>query len=672
MAKKITTIHNKHNIAYQMYESVSETTNTAYYVFVGDQYDRPEILDINESNKDIIFNTYQNMIMGKRVTPDDIKLVIRNVPYVSNTVYTSYDDEDQNLISKDFYAVVNAASYYHVYKCLDNNNGSPSTITPDITHITGANTSLYETSDGYRWKYMYSISSAENNKFSTTDYFPIKANSIVTDSAVDGSIDIIKVEDGGKRYDNYLEGSFTPTQIKVNGNSYLYEISNSNINTSNGFYTNCLIYISSGTGLGQYRYITDYISNSNGNYIVIDTEFDVTPTNSTEYEIYPNVKIIGSGQTVNAIARALVNAYSTNSIYKIELLDRGQNYNYHSVYVEANDVIKAVNNFSEASIRSIYVPPGGHGSSIENELYSTRLVISTEFANSESNTIPTSNKFNQVGILRDPMFANVNIRMQTEFGNFQINEKLVKIEPIRININVACNTTSANITCSEADFENQLIVGDYVYLSVNNSTQHQLLTVNSIVNSSLITLSSNASFESNNAWIYLANVSSNAYVTELVLANSVMVTNVQGIFESGDRVIGVDSGASGVVTYTVRNDEFKGFQTFVQLQKLSGNLVSGQFIENEIVYQGNLTTTNAAFHSIINTNDDIVMYVSNTVGSFVSANVIGSNSLAIASISNVYSGEIVFGSGEVLYLNNISAVERANTQKETFKIIFEF
>jgi ABC-type cobalt transport system substrate-binding protein len=672
MTKKITTIHNKHNIASQMYESVSETTNTAYYVFVGDQYDRPEILDMNESNKDITFNTYQNMIMGKRVTPDDIKLVIRNVPYVSNTVYTSYDDEDQDLINKDFYAVVNASSYYHVYKCLDNNGGIPSTVTPDIAHIIGANTSLYETSDGYRWKYMYSISSAENTKFSTTDFFPIKANNNVMETAVDGSIDIIKVEDGGKRYDNYLEGSFTATQIKVNSNSYLYEITNSNISTSNGFYTNCLIYISSGTGVGQYRYITDYISNSNGNYIVIDTEFDVTPTNASEYEIYPNVKIIGSGQTTNVVARAIINAYSTNSVYKIEILNRGQNYNYHSAYVEANDVIKTIDNFSEAVVRSIYVPPGGHGSSIENELFSSRLVISTEFANSESNTIPTSNKFNQVGILKDPMFANVNIRLQNEYGNFQINEKILKIKPIRVNINAICNTTSANITCADADWNNQLNTGEYVYLSTNNASKHQLLTVNSIVNSTVITVSSNASFESNDAWFYVANVSSNAYVKELVLANSIIVTNVQGIFESGDRIIGVDSGASGIVTNVYRNGESKSFNTFVQLQKMKGSLVSGQFIENETIYQSNLTTANATFHSIINTNTGITMYVSNAIGSFTSSNVYGSNSLAIASINDVYSGEILFGSGEILYLNNISAVERANTQKETFKIIFEF
>jgi len=115
MAKKLTTVHNKHHVATQFLESVSETTNTAYYVFVGDQYDRSSVREISESDRDIIIDTYQNMIMGKRVTPSDIKLGIRNIPYVSNTKYDMYDDQDQYLSIKNYYVVVNASSYYHVY-----------------------------------------------------------------------------------------------------------------------------------------------------------------------------------------------------------------------------------------------------------------------------------------------------------------------------------------------------------------------------------------------------------------------------------------------------------------------------------------------------------------------------------------------------------------------------
>ena len=679
MAKKLTTVHNKHHVATQFLESVSETTNTAYYVFVGDQYDRSSVREISESDRDIIIDTYQNMIMGKRVTPSDIKLGIRNIPYVSNTKYDMYDDQDQYLSIKNYYVVVNASSYYHVYKCLDNNGNTYSTITPDISHISGANTELYETSDGYRWKYLFSISSSAKNKFATDDYFPIVANTSVTRSAVDGSINLIKVIDGGKRYDNYLEGTFSTSHIKINGNSVLYEISNSNINTTNTFYSNCLIYLSSGTGIGQYRKIVDYFTNSNGNYIVVNSEFTTVPTNGTEWEIYPYVKIVGSGQTINAVARAIVNSSSSNSIHKIEILDPGKNYNYHDSTIEVSSVVSTSENFRQANVRSIYSPPGGHGSSIENELYCKNMIISVEFANSESNTILTTNKFNQVGLLKDPLFTNVQLNLDNVVGTFTPDEKIVKINPIRINTNAISNSTS-NITCNSAAFNTQLQAGDTIYLRTSDSTEHFIHTVNSIVNSTVITLTTNTSITSNNVWIYLANVSSNGYLSDIKTANSILLSNVQGIFQTDDTVVGLQSGTVGTVTTIYRNDVAKGFNTFIQLGKFVGNLVSGTFTENEIIYQGNLTAANATLHSVINTSSNgILLYVSNTVGSFsfgnvgnVSFTVTGNDSLAVAHVSNSYPGELVYGSGEVLYLNNIEAVEREETQKEVFKIIFEF
>lgn len=681
MATKLVTIHNKHHVATQFIESVSETTNTAYYVFIGDQYDREEIRSISNSDRDIIFDTYQNMITGKRVTPNDVKLVIRNIPYVSNTKYAMYDDQDQLLYTKDYYAIVNAASYYHVYKCLDNNGNTYSTITPDISHITGANTDLYETSDGYRWKYMYSVSSSDKAKFSNQDYFPIVANTNVSTSAVDGSIQIIKIIDGGKRYDNYTEGTFIGSQIKVNGNSVLYEISNSSLSTSNGFYTDCLIYISGGTGVGQYKKINDYFTNSNGNYIVIDSAFTISPTNGSEYEIYPNIKITSSGtETINAVCRALINSTSSNSIYKIEMLDQGAGYTFHTAVVEANSIIKAANGFVEANVRPIYSPPGGHGYQIENELYCTAAAISVELSNNEGNTIVSSNKFNQVGLLKDPMFNNVKINLNNVVGSFTSGEKIVKINPIRINTNAVSNSSTANITCATADFENQLTAGDKLLMMKFDSTDYSLVTVNSIVNSSQITLTSNSNFTSNNIWLYLPNITSNAYISNILQANSVLLSNTQGIFATGDSLIGEQSGAYANISTVTISDVSKGFNTFIQLNKFTGNIVSGSFIENEIIYQTNTSVAKATLHSTINTNSNgIILYVSNTTGNFqfgnvdnISYTIVGSNSSAIAQVSNSYSGELVFGSGEILYLNNIEAVERSNTQKETFKIIFEF
>jgi hypothetical protein len=52
-------------------------------------------------------------------------------------------------------------------------------------------------------------------------------------------------------------------------------------------------------------------------------------------------------------------------------------------------------------------PPGGHGSSPENELNVQGLGINFKFSNNESNTIVTSNTlYNKIGIVKDVYYLN--------------------------------------------------------------------------------------------------------------------------------------------------------------------------------------------------------------------------------------------------------------------------
>lgn len=67
------------------------------------------------------------------------------------------------------------------------------------------------------------------------------------------------------------------------------------------------------------------------------------------------------------------------------------------------------------------------------------------------------------------------------------------------------------------------------------------------------------------------------------------------------------------------------------------------------------------------------MYCSNQVGRVTNTyTIIGNTSGATATINNVYSPELVFGSGKILYFENIEPVARTTDQSETFKLIFEF
>jgi hypothetical protein len=103
--------------------------------------------------------------------------------------------------------------------------------------------------------------------------------------------------------------------------------------------------------------------------------------------------------------------------------------------------------------------------------------------------------------------------------------------------------------------------------------------------------------------------------------------------------------------------------------------VSGTFLENEHVYQVPNVTT-AALFTVIDNGGNLKLYVSNVVGEFVLTTIVnnmtGNTSGAEAYLSDVHCPELVFGSGDILFVENVSPVERMNTQSETFKLILEF
>jgi len=681
MTTKFLTNDYKLHVARQLEESLNESSNTSYYLFLGSHVPRTnqEIPEIETNLKFVNIDSYRDMIMGKRVSSQDVSLVIRNNHYISNTIYQMYDDSVENLFEKDFYVSVSEGSFSHIYKCLDNNNGAKSNNSPQFSHVTGSNTIIYQTADGYRWKYMYSVSNSIVDKFGTSDFIPVVANTTVQSQAVEGAIDIIKIDDGGRGYDNYLNGTFSSSDLRISGDPTLFALANNIAPSVNGFYTDCLLYLSSGTGSGAYRKIVDYFVSSNGLLKIIKLESSLdgpeSPTTGTEYQINPGIKIVGDGsQTINAVGRALVNSTSSNSIYRIEMLERGSNYDYTSATVMANSVVQVSR---EAVIRPIYSPFGGHGSDPSAELGSSKLCISVKFSNNENSTILTDNQYQQIGILKDPIFNDVKLNFTNPDGSFELDEQIYKINPIRINIDATINNTSNSISCNTAEFDTQVKVNDLLYVKSSNGTNHQLTTVTGITNSISISTSSNGFlFSSNSAQIYLANVSSYGFI-KTSNAISVVLSNTVGVFATGDLIIGATSGAFVNLDSISRSNVTKGFNTFIQLYKYEATLTSGAFQENEKIYVGSNSTNqsaNAVLHSIINTGGNgRIIYTSNQVGKFiVGSTITGSNSNATATINTVYEPEILFGSGDILYLENIDPVSRSNSQSETFKIILEY
>jgi hypothetical protein len=98
---------------------------------------------------------------------------------------------------------------FNVYKCLDNNNNTPSTVKPLGTSVTPI-----ETADGYRWKYMYNVPINLRNKFLSDDQIPV-ISALTNQFYSNGSLDSIIINNKGRDY--------TAATITVNGDGFRVE-----------------------------------------------------------------------------------------------------------------------------------------------------------------------------------------------------------------------------------------------------------------------------------------------------------------------------------------------------------------------------------------------------------------------------------------------------------------
>ena len=108
-------------------------------------------------------------------------------------VVTIAPSDAQKLEDSAFYVMTED---FNVYKCLANNNNSPSTIKPLRTSVN-----MIETADGYRWKYMYNVPINLRNKFLSDDQIPV-VSALTNQFYSNGSLDSIIINNKGSGYTN--------------------------------------------------------------------------------------------------------------------------------------------------------------------------------------------------------------------------------------------------------------------------------------------------------------------------------------------------------------------------------------------------------------------------------------------------------------------------------------
>jgi hypothetical protein len=673
--RSLITINYKHAYAKDFVYSIA---NNNYYLFISNHIDSNSAARPFDNEEDTIITCYHGMILGKKIQPTDAVLMIPRIDWQSNTIYDIYDHREPSLYDKEFFVVANAgSSSWDIFKCLENGNRSPSIVAPSKSNISGSNQDFFYPVDGYRWKYMYSISPSDFNKFSTPDYVPVATDPIVSSMATPGSLDVIKVEIGGKGYNNYLNGTFTSIDIRLNGDQKKYGVSVSGVSTTNGYYDGCWLYISSGAGAGQYRMIESYISNSTYNYVILQDQFSDLdrPQNGSVFEITPSVTIVGDGREGSeATARAIIDS-NGNTVSRIEMINRGSNY-YHStasVYASGSVGVTEI-----AQITPIISPVNGHGFDSERELGAKYACISSELNGDENGTVIVNNDYSQVGIIKNPLFNNIDLTLYNQSKDFFETEWVYKVNPLQLNGTITTNvdgnnTPTAVINVNSVDAT--AIAAPGMAIMINYANSYQIANVERVSNTYII-LDRDALFYTGigTANIHLANISSKGKISGFS-AGAVNLTDVDGEFLSGDAIIGATTGVFAYANTVSITGVSKTFDTFVQVYTYTGTMDQGSFIADEVVFQIDNPSANARFHSISNnqlyfTNQDSIFNDANT--SVSSNKIVGQTSGAIATLTDKKLPDLVFASGEIIYIEYDESISRSSSTSETYQFVFSF
>lgn len=377
------------NNAEQFKESFYEPEPTTIgYVFLGNSIgytneDTPDtITDTVYNEKDV----WQNMFAAKKVTGNDVELVLPKVEWTGDTKYREFDDTIQlsDLISSN--TTQNLKPMYvmttnrNVYICLSNNSSANSTVEPSGKNLS-ANGNI-QTADGYLWKYLYNIK--PTNKFLSNTWIPVPTSTAKLDYdttpiiAVDGELNHLILTSGGNGY--------------VHSNIFVTPFTTGCTILSVANTTNLAANMSvTGTGIGGGAHIATV--DTINSLITLSTPTTTTGGGANNLlSISTRIYIEGDGTSAIAIP-----TLTGNQISEIVLTTYGKG------YTRAN--ISFYGTGTGAAARAVLPPKWGHGFNSAKELDATNVMISMKIGEvdaTEGGVISTDTSFRQYGLLRDP------------------------------------------------------------------------------------------------------------------------------------------------------------------------------------------------------------------------------------------------------------------------------
>lgn len=209
MAAIITDTFKKNLIQY-LKEDI-ELASENYYIGIGRSQDWDSadtvVTPINSLYEEAKFR--QNLQAIK--IAEDISFVVPRNNWTSGTIYSAYNENQAGYPTEKHYVITDDNQ---VYICLEQGKSIVGTTVTSTVKPTSVDTAPFKLADGYVWKFLYTMSASEANKFLTANYFPVKLQGPtdggstaieieqenIQNAAVDGQIANLTILNGGSGY----------------------------------------------------------------------------------------------------------------------------------------------------------------------------------------------------------------------------------------------------------------------------------------------------------------------------------------------------------------------------------------------------------------------------------------------------------------------------------------
>jgi len=390
-------------------------------------------------------DAFDEMLYLKRLSVSNVKNMIRLYHWQTNRRIQEYDNNvdisdlltKRTISSNEYYPFYVVTDSFRVYKCLNNNSGALSTVEPTSSAITGVDT-YTPLSDGYIWKYMYTLKPIDASEFLTVDWFPITSaleddgseNWDIITNANNGGVYNIKVLNSGSVYNTILPTSGDTTNAQdgftftKGSNTSIVIATGMSASSSNDAYNGSFLYTKNISGvIVEVAEILDYDGASRTLTLAAPGITNV----ATGFEGYisPKLTFVGNGTGLLAVCRMS----NSNTVSRIAIVNPG------SAWSECTATVSGGGG-SGASLRIIISPLGGHGYDPEVELGAFNLMSKIKFEGDEGGVITATNEYRKIGILINPLISKSVKQAQSRVGLTTSQIKLNAIDSDTTGIHV--------------------------------------------------------------------------------------------------------------------------------------------------------------------------------------------------------------------------------------------